>query len=30
MFISNNIAYEYDYFKDAVGNEIFNATNNTA
>ena len=27
--ISNNIAYEYDYFKDAVGNEIFfNETNN--
>ena len=21
--IYNNIAYEYDYFKDAVGNEIF-------
>jgi len=28
--ISNNIAYEYDYFKDAVGNEIFfdNTNNN--
>ena len=27
--ISNNVAYEYDYFKDAVGNEIFfDDTNN--
>jgi len=27
--ISNNVAYEYDYFKDAVGNEIFfDETNN--
>lgn len=28
--ISNNIAYEYDYFKDSVGNEIFfdNTNNN--